>query len=235
MFKKKSKDNAGAIEYSLAQKLTATHIRLLITVMLGCVGWTMFWGGIAGSMDSGWYFLVMLVGMLVAPGPILQRMKQSGGLMGALQVNEYYTVTTYSDGRKTTEYDMASSWGDIMLKAAMWLVLIFVGGVITIIYTIWLSVKYFVQYSKVDEKPPFWNSGFPVMIFCLIFIVLGMLLPLIVFQNIENGTIKLLLFVVLLGAEIGTFLKFKAIEPSIELSESSDAAATSVNEPSEVS
>ena len=203
--------------------------------MLGCIGWTLFWGGISGSMDNGWYFLAVFVGMLIAPAPILQRMKQNGGLMAALEVKEYYTVTTYSDGRKTTEYDMANSWGDLMLKGLMWLVLIFIGGVITIIYTVWLSVKYFFQYSKVDEKPPFWNSGFPVMIFCLVFVIFGMLLPLMVFQNIENETIQFLLFAVIVVAEFGTFFKLRAIKPSIEFSESSDAAATSVDEPSEVS
>jgi len=212
-------------QFTTEQKMTMLHLRMHATILFGCVGWAVFWAGIFGSqLGSFWYVVVALIGAVLTPGPLLYRMTKGGGLMKAFDTGESYTVTTYSDGSKTTEYDTTGNMIGMMLKFFWWCLLIFLGGIMTIIYMLYMIIRYTLLYLKIEVKPVFMKSAFPIMILCVIFLLTGIIVVGLIFQRLVKlpEAVKWLLFAVYLAVVIVSLLKFKATEPVLQETEESE-------------
>lgn len=147
-------------EVSNEVKLAATYKRLLITVIFSCLGWPVFIYGF--NFDGG--ILLMLLGGVIVSAPILWIMARGGGLKGVFKTDEYEVITTYSDGRKVSDGGTESFLMGLIVKAIGLVLIIFLGCLITIGILIWLIIRYIILYMKVEEKPSFIKSGFPIML-----------------------------------------------------------------------
>jgi hypothetical protein len=80
----------------------------------------------------------------------------------------YTVITTYGDGRKTSDYGAESAVSNGIIKLILFVIGVAVGTVLTFIYLIILGIRYFYLYTKASPKPSFTRSAF---IFYLIFIL----------------------------------------------------------------
>ena len=120
----------------LAQKLAAVHKRIMITVIFCSVGWPVFLAGF--TYQAG--MIVMAIGAIIVSGPILFRLWK-GGIGGAFKTDEYEVVTTYSDGRKTSDGGSESFMMGLLIKLFLEIVLIIIGCLVTIGYLLFLIVR----------------------------------------------------------------------------------------------
>jgi len=219
--------NGNAVkQFTTEQKMTMLHLRMHVTILFGCIGWAVFWAGIFGSqLGSFWYVVVALIGAVLTPGPLLYRITKGGGLMKAFDTEDGYIVTTYSDGSKKREYDTTGNMIELILKFLMWGFMIFLGGILTIIYMLYMIIKYTILYLKLEVKPAFMKSAFPLIILCVIYLLTGIIVVGVIFQRLEKlpEAVKWLLFAVYLAIVIVSLLKFKATEPVLQVDDESDS------------
>ena len=152
------------------QKLLATHKRITITVIFCCIGWPVF---IYGFNGDG--MLLTLLGAVIVSAPILWRIWR-GGLSGAFKLDTTEYITTYSDGSKTSDGGYASMSGSLIVNIFLFLLMVFVGCLATLIYLTYLVITYIIQYLRVNEKPAFIKSAFPVMLAGLLVLIFSNLI-----------------------------------------------------------
>jgi hypothetical protein len=158
-------NEALAEKASPEERLLATHHRLLITAAFCCVGWPLFLGGMKLS-DGGGGILITLLGAIIAAGPILYRIAKNRGIKAAFRIideDQYEVVTTYSNGSKTSDGGSQSFWINIVLKILMAGLLLFAGCIVTLVYLIYLIIRYVILYLMINPKPSFLQSAFPII------------------------------------------------------------------------
>jgi hypothetical protein len=148
----------------VSPRLAATHKRILNTVIWCCIGWPVFIYGMGFSDNM---FLVLLGAVLVS-APMLYRMWKGGGLAGVFKLDTRETITTYSDGSKTSDGGYNSMASSLVMNIFLFLLLVFIGCLATLIYLIYLVIKYAILYSLEKEKPAFMQSAYPILIAGLI-------------------------------------------------------------------
>lgn len=160
---------------SAEQMLAATHQRLLITAVFCCVGWIFFVIGFIGMSGN---FLLMLIGSVIAAGPILYRMMQTKSLKGAfsrLDDADYEVITTHTNGTKTSDGGHESRTANFILQIILAFVILIVGCIVTLVYLVWLIISYIILYLVVTPKPAFLLSGFPIIIGGLVVLIGGLI------------------------------------------------------------
>jgi len=164
-------DKDEAAEVGPEQKLAATGKRLLITVVFCCIGWPVFLYAYNYSINP----LIMFIGGAIVSAPILFVMAKGGTLKDIFKTDEYEIITTYSDGRKSSDFGAQSLVIGFIIKIFMFFLIIFLGCIITPGLLLFLFFMYSILYLQVSEKPSFIRSAFPAMIAALlIFIVSGL-------------------------------------------------------------
>jgi large-conductance mechanosensitive channel len=152
--------DAQTKQAGLEQGLALTYKRLLITIVFCSIGWFMLYFGMANSYrGTGWMFLALL-GAVLIPGPMLLRMFSGGGLKNAFKIEEYEVITTYGDGRKESDHGSTAATGGLVKNIFVAIIMVIVGIVATIVYIIYLSIKYVALFVQVKPKPTFINSAF---------------------------------------------------------------------------
>ena len=161
-------------QFSAEEKLQVTFHRLKITSIFFCIGWlifAIFLIGISYTKASGIAPLFVLIGWAVVGLPMIGRM-WIGGFKHAFNLPEYEVITTYSDGRKTTDHGAQSQMNNLFVQIFLALALIALGGIVTILYLVFLTIKYLAQYAMVKPKHSFMQSGlFFVALNVAVFIV----------------------------------------------------------------
>ena len=154
-------------KFSLEEKLEATYDRLKITSIFFCIGWFLFsvsWLGLF-ALNSALGGILTLIGWVIATGPLLIRM-WAGGFKGAFNMPEYEVITTYADGRKESDGGVESAATNLIAQLILAGVMLLIGSIATLIYLVYLSIRYLVLHARVKSRPAFMQSG-------LLFIVLN--------------------------------------------------------------
>jgi hypothetical protein len=120
---------------------------------------------------------VAFIGYLIIGGPVFLRMLSSRSASSLFFWKDYEVVTTYSDGTKKSDGGVESAQMNLIMTAIMLGLCLILGGVITVIKVIWLSVKTISCYMAVKQKPAFLHSPFPVLIVGLLVLVFGISIP----------------------------------------------------------
>ena len=165
--KKMSQNNENAVSGKIEvtetketnPKLAATHKRIMTTVIWCCIGWPVFIYGM-GFSDN---MLLTLLGAMLVSAPILYRMWK-GGISGVFKIDTRETITTYSDGSKTSDGGYNSMASSLVINIFLFLLFVFIGCLATLIYLIYLVIKYVILHSIAKEKPAFLQSAYPILI-----------------------------------------------------------------------
>jgi hypothetical protein len=157
--------------------LAKSYKDYLITVACCCVGWFMFNMGMYASTNPGGNLFVMFIGYVIIGGPVLLRILLSKSAGSLFFWKDYEVVTTYSDGSKKSDGGVESAQMNMIMMAIILAICLVLGGIITAIKVIWLSVKTITCYVAVKQKPNFLFSSFPVLIMGLVVLVFGLVIP----------------------------------------------------------
>ncbi|MDR0442370.1 MAG: hypothetical protein LBH44_03070 [Treponema sp.] len=154
-------------QFSLEEKLEHTYKRLLTTSIFFGIGWIVFCILAVLLVPSGYNegptFFVMFVGMAVVSSPIIVRM-WNGGFKGAFNLPEYEVITTYEDGRKESDHGVESGLSNLAVQIVLSIIMVIVGFAVTLIYIVFLLIKYTVLFLRVNVKPSFIKSGYFIVI-----------------------------------------------------------------------
>jgi len=112
----------------------------------------------------------MLLGLVIAPWPMVKRML-AGGFKESFNLPEYEVVTTYKDGTKTSDGGTESTIFNLVLKCILFAIIVIIGTVATFIYLIILTIHYTILFVKANPKPSFLKSAY------VFFIVLLLVIP----------------------------------------------------------
>jgi len=150
---------------SLDEKLEATFVRLRTTSIFFCLGWTIASIFIVGiyHINSFLGILGFAIGWIVAASPMIGRM-WTGGFKNAFKLPEYEVVTTYADGSKKNDGGLKSKAVNIGVQIFFGIIMIVIGVAITILYLIFLTMKYLILYLRVKSKPSFLKSGLLIIV-----------------------------------------------------------------------
>jgi hypothetical protein len=162
-------------QFSLEEKLETTYDRIKITSIFFAIGWILFCVGFIGvsySGTGGLGILLGFVGMAIASGPMIIRML-AGGFKEAFVMPEYEVITTYADGHKESDHGFESQATNLIAQIILSIILVIVGVAVTIIYMIYLSIKYIVLFLMVKAKPSFIHSAFFMMIVFIMALIVG--------------------------------------------------------------
>ena len=141
-------------------KMASIYGRIKTTIIYLCIGWAflMFFMINVQTMGSGVMFLSLL-GMVIAPWPMLRRML-AGGFGAMFNMPEYVVVTTHGDGRKTSDHGAESAALNIVMKLLLLVIGVAIGTVATFVYLVFLTIRYIVLYVQANPKPAFMQSAF---------------------------------------------------------------------------
>ena len=148
-------------ELSTEQRMEAIKGRFKTTIIFFCLGWPVFIGGFAigdAILRGLGPVLIAVIGMIIMSFPMFGRM-QRGGIGALLTVQVTETTTTWSDGSKTARKD-----SNMLLVLAMYVILLFVGPILTVFYIVILVLRYVTLYFQVQQKPAFARTLFPLLI-----------------------------------------------------------------------
>jgi len=166
---------------SLEEKLAVTYKRLKITSIFFCIGWALvfiFFIGLSyyPGFSSGLASLLGFAGWAVAGGPLILRMLSSKGLKGAFALDSWEATDTYSDGTKKRDYgtENAMNAGSLLIFIIKIGLMVLIGFIVTVIYLLYLNIKYFVLYLRVKNKPVFLQSGVFLAIVCFAVLIGGL-------------------------------------------------------------
>jgi len=152
-------------KFSLEEKLEITYERLKITSIFFSIGWAIvaiFFIGISYK-SSGLGMLGFVVGWIIAALPIIGRM-WAGGFKSAFNLPEYEVITTYGDGRKETDGGFESRTVNLGIQIFFGIIMVIIGVAITILYLIYLTLRYLILYLRVSNKPSFIQSGLFIIV-----------------------------------------------------------------------
>ena len=162
------------VEYRPAseeEKLAAVHRRLQITALFCCIGWPLFLKGMIFGGGGFSAMFIALLGATIAAGPLLYRVIKNRGIKAAFRTlnDEHHEAviteagTVHGKRNKISDHETQSFWISIFLEVLFSFILLFLGCIVTLIYLICLIVRYITLYLKVNDKPGFFKSAFPVM------------------------------------------------------------------------
>jgi hypothetical protein len=158
-------------------RLAKSYKDYLITVACCCAGWFILFMGMYGSPKPGGNMFVAFIGYLIIGGPVFLRMLSSRSASSLFFWKDYEVVTTYTDGTKKSDGGVESAQMNLIMMAIMLGLCLVLGGIITLLKVIWLSVKTISCYVAVKQKPAFLHSPFPVLIAGLLVFVFGAVIP----------------------------------------------------------
>jgi hypothetical protein len=159
----KEEDETNKTDEKIAspeKKMAAAHKRILVTVIFSCLGWPIFVYAFNHSFNP----LMMLLGGAIVSAPILFILAKGGGLKDVFKTDEYEVITTYGNGRKTSDGGTQSFMMGLLVKFFMLVFVVLLGCLITISVLVFMIARYVKLYVQVSEKPPFIKSAFPVLI-----------------------------------------------------------------------
>ena len=158
----------------LRAEMEVTYERLKITSIFFCIGWALFFIFMIGfSYVPGFNTQLVSIfsfgGWAISGGPLISRMLKNKSLKRAFALPDWRVITTYRDGTQKRDYGMetAMNMGSYLVLLLKVFALIAVGLIVTLIYLVFLNIKYFVLYLRVNEKPVLLNSGILLAIICL--------------------------------------------------------------------
>jgi hypothetical protein len=148
-------------EVSVQDKMAAIHQRMLNTIIFLVIGWAVLILPFA-FLEGNWRHLCFFA-FLIAPAPMLGRIL-GGGFGAMFNLPEYTVITTYSDGRKESDYGATSAGINLFIKAILLFIAIVIGFIATAIYLVILLIKYIALYTQASPKPAFVKTAFFLLI-----------------------------------------------------------------------
>jgi hypothetical protein len=162
-------------------RLEATRRALLKNSIFFCVGWLLFmlylFGG--GVFSSAF----MLIGWGIIGGPKIW-LAMLGGFGAALKP-DYEVVTTYGDGRRESDGGTQSVQMNFLARLVVIAVLYVIGGILTIITLVFLTIKYIVLHIATSPKPAFIKSGLFIIVMNIA-VVFGSIVLAFIIQGVNN-------------------------------------------------
>jgi len=168
---------------SIQNGLEAYYKAIIISLAFLIAGWTLIMMGITVLMGPGFQVrfisvAAVLIGFIVAPFPMVMRL-MAAGFSAMFKLPEYEVITTYADGRKTTDGGAESRATNFAIKCFLLGIVVAIGIVLTIIYLIILLIAYLATFIQAKPKPSFLKSAFLLYI---IFTVAFLSIPIICFN-----------------------------------------------------
>jgi hypothetical protein len=117
----------------------------------------------------GMYFfmkgtVLVVLGVAIGIAPLLLKCVQSRSIKGLFFWRNYENITTYSDGRKTSDGGFESGMLQLFIYAVLGGLLVLVLSILMPVRILIMGVKYYLAYRKVQTKPDFLHSGFFLII-----------------------------------------------------------------------
>ncbi len=156
-----SKQELNSVENEALDKMSHGLKEIWKIIIFCCIGWLMVSIGIKATP------IIALVGALVISVPSVISVRRHG--FKNIFNYDYVIETTYSDGRKTIDYDMGGKLGLMVLQLFL---TIFVGVVLTPIRYIAYCIKFSANCKKLNWKPEFKLSIlFPTVVGAAVFVI----------------------------------------------------------------
>jgi hypothetical protein len=168
------------------ERLNATRRALLVNSIFFGVGWLMIMVGM------GWRYAnylshsakaLQFIGWGIMGGPKMWAAMLGG--FGAALKPDYQVITTYGDGRKESDGGTQSIQMNFLGRLIVIAILYVIGGVLTIITGIYLTIKYIVLHIATSPKPAFIKSGLFIIVMNLAVLVGGALIMVVIQQTGE--------------------------------------------------
>jgi len=153
------------VEEQRQEKMAKLYKDLLINVGTTALG--IFWffigmliyaiGNFGGAALPG--FICIVLPFFIVAVPLVIKFFQVKSVVGLFQMSEYEVITTYGDGRRTSDGGAQSAMINFVLKLLLLGILFALALIIQPIRNIIMIIKYAVISRTVSEKPPFIRSA----------------------------------------------------------------------------
>jgi hypothetical protein len=142
-----------AIEEKWQERMANTYIAMLITIAPACLGWALLM--LSTYVLDNMFFA--FIACLICVAPVLYSYMTSGWSQTLFFWRDYEVITTYSDGRKSSDGGAESAMMGLLYKLMMFGLVCMLAGIVSIGKCIYLPIKYTVCYLKVKNKPDLKN------------------------------------------------------------------------------
>nr|AGS51851.1 hypothetical protein [uncultured bacterium contig00117] len=169
-------DKESVDELTFEEKMANLKAKALSDVIFCSIGWFIFWFGFQSRIGPMNGAILAFGGVLIGIWPLLGKFMQTRSWSALFFWRDYEVVTTYGDGRRSSDGGAQSGMIKLILYAILFFFIVFVLAILMPVRILFYVGKYTYYYVKVSPKPAFLTSAYPVLIFAVVWLVAAILL-----------------------------------------------------------